>query len=54
VNFVEASPLPPYQRIAAQARRLRRLGMSCTKIAATLGVTDKTVARSLAWDPDTE
>jgi hypothetical protein len=38
---------PDYRRIAQPARQLRTLGLSLSRIAAELGVTDKTVAKAL-------
>jgi len=40
---------PAYRRIAREAERLRALGVSFEVIAAHLGVSDKTVAKALAW-----
>ena len=48
VVLLEANPPPVYQRIATQARRLRDLGLSHSRIAQNLGVTDKTVAKAIA------
>ena len=49
VDLVEVEPPPTYQRIAAEASRLRQLGLPDSKIAAALGVTDKTVAKAIRW-----
>lgn len=38
-----------YQRISTEVRRLHRLGLSLSRIAAHLDVSDKTAARALAW-----
>jgi len=38
-----------YQRISAEVWRLHRLGLSLSRIAAHLDVSDKTAARALAW-----
>jgi len=46
---VDTDQLPTYQRIAAKALRLEQLGMSCSAIARRLGVSDKTVAKAVAW-----
>ena len=37
-----------YQEIAAEARRMRRLGLRLRAIGRALGVDDKTVAKALA------
>jgi len=49
VALVETSEPPVYQRIARKALQLRDLGLSDRTIAARLGVTDKTVAKAMAW-----
>lgn len=49
VAFVETSEPPAYQRIARKALHLRELGLSDRTIAGRLGVTDKTVAKAIAW-----
>jgi len=38
-----------YQRIASEAVRLRRLGLTDTGAARALGVTDKTIAKAIDW-----
>ncbi len=48
--LLETAPPPPYQRIAARARQLSRLGLSNVQIARALGVTDKTVAQAVKWE----
>lgn len=40
---------PVYQDIALKAEHLRQLGLSASRIAVALDVTDKTVAKALAW-----
>ena len=40
---------PIYQQIAPNAFQLQQLGMSDSAIARRLGITDKTVAKSIAW-----
>jgi hypothetical protein len=40
---------PVYQQIARKALHLRELGMSDRAIAGRLGVTDKTIAKAVAW-----
>ena len=40
---------PLYQRIAPQAQRLHQPGFTFSCIAKHLGVTDKTVAKAVAW-----
>ena len=47
--FFEATAPPIYQTIAAEAQHLQKLGLSATRIAQSLGVTDKTVIKALAW-----
>jgi hypothetical protein len=47
--LIETAPPPAYQQIAARAKQLSRLGWSNVQIASALGVTDKTVAKALAW-----
>ena len=46
--LLETAQAPLYQRIAPKAMRLWELGLSLSRIAQHLGVTDKTVAKSLA------
>lgn len=45
--IVEAGSTPVYLEIAAKAAHLRELGLSDRAIARAIGVTDKTVAKSL-------
>lgn len=45
--LLETAEPPLYQRIAPKAMRLWKLGLSLSRIARHLGVTDKTVAKSL-------
>jgi hypothetical protein len=40
---------PVYQQIAPKALQLQQLGMSSSAIAKRLGITDKTVAKAIAW-----
>lgn len=40
---------PIYEKIAPKALQLQQVGMSSLAIAKRLGVTDKTVAKSIAW-----
>ena len=47
--LVDVATAPEYQRIAAKALHLLRLGFSRSAIARRLGVTIKTVAKTLAW-----
>ena len=49
VEILDTAPPPLYQRIARQARQLTDLGLSRRRIAQKLGVTDKTIARAIAW-----
>ncbi len=46
--LLETTEPPLYHQIAPKAMRLRELGLSLSCIARHLGVTDKTVAKSLA------
>jgi hypothetical protein len=48
-SLLEAQAPFAYQRIAAEATRLRQLGMSALGIAKALGVTDKTVLKGILW-----
>ncbi len=45
--LLETAEPPLYQRIAPKAMRLWELGLSLSRIARHLGVTDKTVGKSL-------
>jgi hypothetical protein len=47
--LVETLEPPVYQQIARKALHLRELGMSDRVIAGRLGVTDKTIAKAIAW-----
>jgi hypothetical protein len=47
--LVDTGAMPVYQRIAAKALQLRQLGLIDTAIAKRLNVTDKTVAKAVAW-----
>ena len=47
--FLEATAPPIYQIIAAEAQHLQKLSLSAARIAQSLGVTDKTVTKALAW-----
>lgn len=49
VALVETVEPPVYQRVARKALHLRELGMSDRAIAGCLGVTDKTIAKAIAW-----
>jgi hypothetical protein len=40
---------PIYQQIAPKAVQLQQLGMSDSAIGKRLGITDKTVAKAIAW-----
>jgi len=40
---------PIYQQIASKAIQLQQVGMSNSAIARRLGISDKTVAKALAW-----
>ena len=48
-SLVDASATPTYVRIATKALRLRELGLSDSAIAKKLDVSDKTVAKAIAW-----
>jgi hypothetical protein len=48
-SLLESRDPFPYQAIAVRAQQLRRLGMSAASIGRALGVTDKTVAKSIRW-----
>ncbi|MEO6025904.1 MAG: site-specific integrase [Candidatus Binatia bacterium] len=48
-SMLETSQPFPYQVLAERAQQLRRLGMPNSSIARSLGVTDKTVAKSIRW-----
>ena len=47
--LLETTERPIYQRIARKALQLRDLGMSDRRIAGRLAVTDKTIAKAIAW-----
>lgn len=49
VALVETLEPPVYQRVARRALHLHELGMSDRAIAGRLGVTDKTIAKAIAW-----
>ena len=49
VALLDTAGPPIYQRIARKALHLRELGLSDRVIARRLGVTDKTVAKAVAW-----
>ena len=49
IALLETMQALAYQRIASQAKHLKDLGLSLSGIAHHLGVTDKTVAKGLAW-----
>jgi IS30 family transposase len=46
-SVLETRPPFAYERISNDAVRWKKLGMSDTAIARMLGVTDKTVAKSI-------
>ena len=46
---MDTSATPIYEQIAVKALQLRQLGLSDTAIARRLSVTDKTVAKAVAW-----
>ena len=43
------APAPVYQQIAPKPIQLQQLGMSNSAIARRIGITDKTVAKAIAW-----
>ena len=47
--LLETTDTPIYQIIASEVDRFHRLGLSTKRIAHSLGVADKTVAKALAW-----
>jgi len=49
VAILDTAAPPIYQQIASKAFQLQQLGMSSSAIARRLGVTDKTVAKGIAW-----
>jgi len=49
VAILETSEPPAYQRIAAEAHHLHRLGLSSAKIAAALGVSGPTARKAIHW-----
>jgi hypothetical protein len=51
VTIVDAGSTPAFLEIAAKAAHLRELGMSDRAIARVIGVSDKTVAKSLRRVP---
>ena len=48
-EILDTDAPPIYQQIASKAFQLQQLGMSSSAIAKRLGVTDKTVAKAIAW-----
>jgi len=49
IPIVESAERPLYQHIAAKALHLSQLGMSLSKIALALGVTNKTAAKAVRF-----
>ena len=49
VALLEVEKPSVYQRIAEEAKKLHRLGLSNSKIARHLRVDDKTVAKAIRW-----
>jgi len=47
--ILDTAPAPVYQQIAPNAFQLQQLAMNDSAIAKRLGVTDKTVAKAIAW-----
>lgn len=48
VTIIDAGSIPIYLEIGAKAAHLHELGMSDRAIARAIGVSDKTVAKSLS------
>jgi len=49
VALLDTAGPPVYRRIAQKTQQLRKLGLSDRVIAHRLGVSDKTVAKSISW-----
>jgi hypothetical protein len=49
VAILDTSTPPIYENIAPKALQLQQLGMNKSAIARRLGVTDRTVAKAIAW-----
>jgi len=47
--LLEAIDQPVYQKIASKVEQLQRLGLGSSRIAKSLGVSNKTVARAIKW-----
>jgi transposase len=47
--ILDTDAAPVYQQIAPKAVQLQQLGMSNSAIAKRLKITDKTVAKAVAW-----
>jgi hypothetical protein len=47
--ILDTTAAPVYQQIAPKAFQLQQLGMSNLAIARRIGITDKTVAKAVAW-----
>lgn len=47
--LLDTGAAPVYQKIASKALHLQQLGLSFSAIAKRIGVTDKTVAKAIAW-----
>jgi hypothetical protein len=47
--LLDTGAAPIYQQIAAKALNLQQLGLTCSAIAGRLNVTDKMVAKPIAW-----
>jgi hypothetical protein len=48
-EILDTGTAPIYQQIAPRAFQMQQLDLSNSSIARKLGVTDKTVAKAVAW-----
>lgn len=48
-TLLDTGAAPIYQLIATKALHLQQFGLSHSAIAGRLGVTDKTVAKTVRW-----
>jgi hypothetical protein len=49
VAILDTDAPPIYQQVAPKASQLKQLGMRNSVIAKRFGVTDRTVAKAIAW-----
>ena len=54
VEIIETKGPPIYQQIAEKALHLHKLGLTGSRIAKLIGVTDKTVGRAIVWGRRTD